>query len=104
MKQDLASVVRKTSDFLGKNLTEEQITALVEHLDFKSMKSNKAVNKADMVRSLQKMRNEPEDESQQFMRKGQVGDWKNRLTEDQVKRMEEWERKNLSGSNFKFTY
>lgn len=43
MKADLKGVVMKTAKFLGKTLTDEQISALLEHLDFKSMKNNPMV-------------------------------------------------------------
>ncbi|GLG97076.1 Sulfotransferase family cytosolic 1B member 1, partial [Gryllus bimaculatus] len=40
MKADLAGVIRKTAKFLGKTLTEAQISELEEHLSFKKMKEN----------------------------------------------------------------
>ena len=45
MKRDLASVVRKTADFLGKKVPEKKMPALLEHLSFESMKRNPMVNK-----------------------------------------------------------
>ena len=52
MKRDLASVVKKTSEFLNKTLTEDQVQTLVEHLSFKSMSKNKAVNKEDFMKTM----------------------------------------------------
>ena len=52
MKADLPSVIRKTADFLDKRLKEEDVSKLADHLSFKSMKENKAVNKEDLVSSM----------------------------------------------------
>ena len=38
------------------------------------------------------------------MRKGETGDWRNHLTEEQLRRIKIWEEKNLEGSDFKFVY
>ena len=55
MKQDLAAVIRKTAKFLGKTLSENDVTRLQEHLSFKNMKSNKAVNKEDLAGVMRKV-------------------------------------------------
>ena len=55
MKQDLAAVIRKTASFLGKTLSEDDVTRLQEHLSFKNMKSNKAVNKEDLAGAMRKV-------------------------------------------------
>ena len=47
MKKDLPEVIRKTAAFLDKSLSEEDVAKLAEHLAFKNMKNNKAVNKED---------------------------------------------------------
>ena len=92
MKANLPAVIRKTAKFLGKSLTDEEVSRLKEHLSFKSMKANKAVNKEDLAKN------------GQFMRKGETGDWKTQLTPAQVERIKKWEEDNLKGSNFQFTY
>lgn len=43
MKRDLRSVVAKTVKFLGKEITDSQMTDLLAHLDFSSMKDNPMV-------------------------------------------------------------
>ena len=53
MKRDLPSVIRRTAEFLDKTLTDEEVELLAEHLSFKNMKSNKAVNKEEFVQSCQ---------------------------------------------------
>jgi len=107
MKRDITSVIRKVSDFLGKTLSEEQIARLSQHLQFDSMKDNPSVNKEEAIKAYTdnfggdgKSTAAPG----KFMRKGQVGDWKNKLTSEQLTRMQHWEEKELQGSDFSFTF
>jgi hypothetical protein len=53
--QDLPAVIRKTARFLKKTLTDDGVSLLAEHLSFESMKNNPAVNKQDVVKTLQKI-------------------------------------------------
>ena len=55
MKKDLPAVIRKTAAFLGKSLSDVDVGRLNEHLAFKNMKSNKAVNKDDVAQSMRKV-------------------------------------------------
>ena len=82
MKKDLATNVKKVAKFLGKEVTDENIEALVDHLSFKKMKNNPAVNKEDKVGKTLHM------SDGNFMRKGEVGDWKNFFTDNMSKRMD----------------
>ena len=47
MKRDLPAVIRKTAGFLNKTISAGQVSQLAEHLSFKKMKDNKAVNKEE---------------------------------------------------------
>ena len=38
------------------------------------------------------------------MRKGETGDWKNHLTEEQMEKMNKWEKLQLAGSGLQITY
>lgn len=42
--QDQKGVIRKTAQFLGKELTDAEVDMLEEHLSFKNMQSNPALN------------------------------------------------------------
>ena len=44
------------------------------------------------------------DEIGQFMRKGKVGDWKDRLSPEMISRFEKWENKWLQDSDLQFVY
>ena len=81
MHADLPTVVSRVAAFLGKELTAQQVTTIVEHCQFQQMKSNPATNAAQMP----KVAGETD-----FMRKGQVGDWRNYLSEAQNRRMDAW--------------
>ena len=39
-----------------------------------------------------------------FMRSGKTGGWRGGLSDDQVRRIEEWEARHLKGSDLTFTY
>jgi len=71
MKKDLPAVIRKTAAFLGKTMSDEVVGRLNEHLSFKNMKSNKAVNKDDVAQSMSDVLGVGEGK---FMRKGETGD------------------------------
>eukprot|EP00092_Neocalanus_flemingeri_P006303 GFUD01006780.1.p1 GENE.GFUD01006780.1~~GFUD01006780.1.p1 ORF type:complete len:286 (+),score=68.68 GFUD01006780.1:1-858(+) len=100
MKKDLSAVIRKVATFLDKNLSEADVTVLADHLSFKSMKKNPAVNKEDLFEAINKSMGT----EKKFMRKGETGDWKNQLTESQVERIKNWEKIELDGSDLEFTY
>ena len=97
MKKDLASSVRKVAKFLGKQVTNKQIKALVDHLSFKKMKHNSAVNRDGKGKKYF-----ASDGS--FMRKGEVGDWKNYFTDEMNKRMDEAIEKHFKPIGLEFQY
>ncbi|GLH10761.1 Putative sulfotransferase domain protein [Gryllus bimaculatus] len=87
MKKDLPSVIRRSAKFLGKNLTEEQVLRLAEHLDFKQMKVNPSVN---IEEKLSKMREEGKiTEEQAFIRKGVVGEGRREMSPEMAARFDE---------------
>ena len=116
MKRDLPAVIRKTAAFLGKNISDSGVAQLADHLSFKRMKTNKAVNKEDyeelskyvrlkikLVRPVT-FRQMNGVSAGKFMRKGETGDWRNHLSPEQVERISEWERKYLAGTDLTFVY
>ncbi|GLH00579.1 Uncharacterized protein GBIM_06917 [Gryllus bimaculatus] len=78
MKTNLPSVIRRTAKFLGKDITEEQVLRLAEHLDFKQMKLNRSVN---LEEELSIMREDGKiTEEQKFIRKGVVGEGRREMS------------------------
>ncbi|BFZ24860.1 hypothetical protein BsWGS_27898 [Bradybaena similaris] len=73
---DPHKTVQDIALFLGRPVSKGVVDAIVKHCSFESMKSNKSVN-YDWLKSGEIAR---KDES--FLRKGQVGDWKNHLSVD----------------------
>jgi len=71
MKKDLGSVIDRVSQFLESPLTKEQVDSLVEHLDIKNMRNNKAINPTEELKSIGQMSGDGN-----FIRKGEVGGWK----------------------------
>ena len=39
-----------------------------------------------------------------FMRKGQAGNWRTELSGEQIRRMKEWEERQLANTGFTFQY
>lgn len=98
MKKDLEGSVRKVAEFLGKDLQEGNIKELVEHLSFDSMKRNAATNKDYDKEGLLMKRNGD------FMRKGEVGDWKNYFTDEMNERMNRAIEKHFKPIGLEFQY
>ncbi|XP_064412293.1 amine sulfotransferase-like isoform X3 [Latimeria chalumnae] len=83
MHKDLRSAVIKISNFVGKELDNETIEAVVERCTFKSMKSNPMANYENLPSHV------ADPEKGTFLRKGIVGDWKNHFTIAQNEKFDE---------------
>nr|XP_039269279.1 sulfotransferase family cytosolic 1B member 1-like [Styela clava] len=73
MKKDLKGEIIAVSKFLEKNLTDEQVDLIFTHCTFNSMSKNKGTNYTHVKNAL-------DFNKSKFMRKGEVGDWKNYFT------------------------
>lgn len=87
LKQDLPGVIERVAKFLDKEITQEQIDKLADHLSFESMKNNPAVN-YDWLVKLSKLYKP--DKNNSFMRAGQVGGYKAAMSEEMIERFEKW--------------
>lgn len=90
------------STFLGKSLTEEQVSALEDHLSFNSMKKNPALNLEPILAMMEKPRSAEENPDQTFIRKGKVGDWKNYMSEELSAKFDKFTEDNLKGTTLVF--
>lgn len=91
MKRNLEGIVKQAIGFMGKSYTQEQIEKLCQHLSFESMKNNPSIN----AESMMKMRNffsprELKNENFKFIRKGEVGGFKDELTSDEIAKFDEF--------------
>jgi len=98
MKKDLASSVKKVARFLGKTVSDEMVEALVDHLSFKQMRNNPAVNKEER-RKLGLLTGEGS-----LLRKGETGGWKSYFTDEMNRRMDEAVEKHFKSIGLKFQY
>ncbi|XP_023322586.1 sulfotransferase 1C3 [Eurytemora carolleeae] len=81
MKKDSKKVIEELSVFLEHPLSEEKVDQLVHHVSFDVMKLNKTANPSAMMKL-------PEEKN--FMRKGQVGDWKNYFSGPELEKIDNW--------------
>ncbi|XP_055981300.1 amine sulfotransferase-like [Sorex fumeus] len=83
MKKDLKSAVQTLCHFLGKELSEVDVDAVVRQATFTNMKSDSRANYNDILKNIVGTRSEGH-----FLRKGTIGDWKNHFTVAQSERFD----------------
>jgi poly-D-alanine transfer protein DltD len=90
MKKNLDQEVKKVIKFLGKNYSQEEVDKLCKHLSFESIRENKMVNKEIELKKLMEAEGKEYDQSDgfSFIRKGQVGGYKEELTSEQNQMMD----------------
>jgi len=86
--------------FLDKELLDDQVLVLEDHLSFESMKNNRAVNYEPVI-EINKTHNLI-DADGSFMRSGTVGGGKQKMSAEYVKIFDEWEEKCLRKSGLQF--
>ncbi|XP_047455289.1 sulfotransferase family 2, cytosolic sulfotransferase 3 isoform X1 [Mugil cephalus] len=80
MVEDLPAALRRISDFLGRNLSDEAIKKIAEHCSFTTMKANTMSNFSLVPKKYMDSDKCP------FLRKGIAGDWKNHFNAEQLAR------------------
>ncbi|XP_072250815.1 sulfotransferase 2B1-like isoform X2 [Leuresthes tenuis] len=94
MVQDLPAAIRRMSDFLCRDLSEEVIQKIAEHCSFKTMKGNSMSNFSLVPKEYMDCDKSP------FLRKGISGDWKNHFSPEQLARFTTGIHKELEGESF----
>lgn len=100
MKRNLPEVIQKVCHFFGKSYTKEQLRDLEKHLMFDTMKANNAANNVALVAEVQSGMGISTDFK--FMRKGQIGAYKEELPEEFIVKLDEFIRYQLLGTEFKY--
>ncbi|XP_044303834.1 sulfotransferase family cytosolic 1B member 1-like [Varanus komodoensis] len=96
MKEDLAREVRRVRDFLEVDLPEDVVQKIVHHTTFTVMKDNPMANYETIPNLIF-------DKSKgAFMRKGDVGDWKNYFTVAQQEEFDADYRRKMEGTTLCF--
>ena len=80
MKQNVNSVIEEMCSFVDHTLSPSQVEDLSAYLQFESMSNNKMAAPTAGLKL----------EDKNFMRKGQVGDWKNYLKGDMSRHNDNW--------------
>ena len=76
MSRSLLKVIDRLCGFLGQTLTGDQKAVVLEHTSFINMRQNKMTNQSLVLPHMSHG-------TSPFMRKGQVGDWKNYFNQEQ---------------------
>ncbi|ELV12348.1 Amine sulfotransferase [Tupaia chinensis] len=99
MNKDLRSSVLKICKFLEKDLSEEDVDAIVRQATFPNMKLDSKANYDKILQNEIGKRSEG-----YFLRKGIVGDWKNHLTVEQNERFDRIFQKKMKDFPLKFIW
>uniref|UniRef100_A0A1B6DEM3 Sulfotransferase domain-containing protein n=1 Tax=Clastoptera arizonana TaxID=38151 RepID=A0A1B6DEM3_9HEMI len=101
MKKNHREIILKTAEFLGVSYSDDKITQLLDHLSFKGMRENNTLNLDPILQ----VKNGPGfvyKDDVRFIRKGQIGDWKNYMDDEMAGRFDRWTEENLRGSGLSF--
>ncbi|XP_063701779.1 luciferin sulfotransferase-like [Culicoides brevitarsis] len=104
MKRDIMGALRKTSDFLGKSYTEEQLMQAADHLSLKNMRNNPACNNDELVREARKFNKMSSETEYKFIRKGETKAFEQEMSDEYKAKFDKWIAESLKGTDFPFKY
>ncbi|XP_017782119.1 PREDICTED: sulfotransferase family cytosolic 1B member 1-like [Nicrophorus vespilloides] len=95
MKKDLRSILLQVTEFLGYELSEDQVKTLLHHLSFEVMKHNKATDHSNLAAFLKSkgLLFNPDGE---FMRTGTSGSFKSEMSPAMIEYFNRWTEENLA--------
>ncbi|KAF8785879.1 Sulfotransferase 1C4 like protein [Argiope bruennichi] len=99
LQKDIHGNIRKIASFLNRNPTEKEINDIANHCSFDNMSQNPTVNYQHWDALGIRKSSEAK-----FMRKGQVGDWKNYFNAEMNRSMDLWIENNFKDVSVSFGY
>ncbi|KAM6185193.1 amine sulfotransferase-like [Rhynchocyon petersi] len=100
MKKDLRKSVLKICSFLEKELSDEDVDAVVKQATFQNMKNNPQANYDNILKNDIGQRKS----DGHFLRKGTIGDWKQHMTVEQSERFDKVFQEKMKDFPFTFTW
>ncbi|XP_049944089.1 luciferin sulfotransferase-like [Schistocerca serialis cubense] len=102
MKADLASVIRRVGEFLGKPVPEEQMPKMLDHLSVEKMRANPHANHQHVAEYVRKQSGLPSATAagKHFIRSGKVGGALNELSAAMRQKIDSWTEECLRGSDY----
>ncbi|XP_073819762.1 luciferin sulfotransferase-like [Musca autumnalis] len=100
MKMNLRQVITDVCLFLNKTIDETTMEKMLKHLSFEEMKKNPKTNHVwefQQVRAKHGL--QPEGQEFNFIRKGQMNAYKEELSPEMVKKVDDWVERNLKDLN-----
>ena len=96
MKKDLLGAVRSIAEFICHELKQETLEEIVKQSTFESMKANPSANYS--------WKSNFRPNETQFLRKGEVGDWRNHFTAEQTAEFDTLYAEKMKGSGLEFDF
>ncbi|XP_069176542.1 sulfotransferase 1E1-like [Procambarus clarkii] len=94
LKADIKKELGTLNEFLGTNLSQQQLENVAQHSSFSSMKARSEKDAANYHQGAQRREGA-------FFRKGKIGDRKNHFSPELEQEMNRWIEKNLGNIIFK---
>ncbi|XP_001863521.2 sulfotransferase family cytosolic 1B member 1 [Culex quinquefasciatus] len=103
MKRKLPQVVREVAEFMDieRELSDAEVDRLCDHLQFDKMQKNPAVNMEPLMKNSANINDKA---SVKFIRKGEIGDWKNYMSDELSERFDAWIGKHFDSTGLEFVY
>ncbi|KAK3745841.1 hypothetical protein QZH41_014930 [Actinostola sp. cb2023] len=101
MKKDLPCAVQQITKFVGKDLSPEMVERIADQTTFSAMSTDSKGRFYDDEEMETKHRVPG---ATRFIRKGEVGDWRNYFTEEQSRRFDELYEQNMAGSGLELEF
>lgn len=87
---------------MSKPMTTVEVDQLVDHVSFKNMKNNPAVNFNNEIELYKRISSTVGDDEASFIRKGKVGTWRQEVGPSLAERFDEWTQRHSKELNIEF--